>query len=482
MLDTGAPHLPLVVDLDGTLLRTDSLHETLLDAARTAPLALGRLSYKVFAGPAAVKQYLAGVSEVDVDTWPVEAELVQFLKDEADGGRRIVLATAADQRIADAIAKRFAFIDEVIASDGERNLKGPAKAARLRERFPEGFIYAGNSVADLQVWRSSSEIILVNAPDGVARQARRLRPPLREFARRSVSLNVLRRGLRLHQWAKNALIFVPLVLGGKVADPDAWANAALGFLALGLCASATYLINDLWDLPNDRRHWSKQYRPLASGDLSIPSSLFLAAFGFLGGVAIALFVGLAPAAVVAAYVGLSLSYSFSLKRIPILDVLILATLFTLRLGFGVVLTSVPPSPWLFVFSMFVFLSLSTAKRHTEVLRMTENGIRSTHGRGYVAADAPLTLGIGLASMLGSVLILVLYLIDEAFAHGSYANPAVLWSTPVTLFLFLGRVWTLSQRGQLKDDPVAFALKDRTSWALGLLMVLAFVGAVVNVGG
>jgi 4-hydroxybenzoate polyprenyltransferase len=255
----------------------------------------------------------------------------------------------------------------------------------------------------------------------------------------------------------------------------------MGFLALSFAASATYLINDLWDLPSDRRHWSKRKRPLASGDLSVRRGIVLAVAGLAAGFGLALTLGGLALAMLVAYVIVTLSYSFAWKRIPILDVCILAGLFTLRLGIGIALSGVVLSPWLLVFSMFVFLSLSIAKRHTEVLRLAERGLQSIHGRGYTAADAPLTLGIGLAATLGAVLIMVLYLIEDAFPRGFYANPVWLWAMPPILFLFLSRVWLLSQRGQLHDDPVAFALKDRVSLLLGGLMALSFAAALVKVG-
>jgi 4-hydroxybenzoate polyprenyltransferase len=383
--------------------------------------------------------------------------------------------------VAEAVARRFPFISAVIASDGSSNLKGRAKADRLCKEFPDGFIYAGNSAADYHIWGKSRHNIVVNAPRTVSRRVGCLEIPLTEFPRQRAIFSLLRRGLRFHQWAKNALIFVPLVLGGKAHDLNAWGMAALGFVALGLAASATYVINDLWDLPSDRRHWSKKMRPLASGELSVPTATALALLGLVAAFALALAMGGPALTVLTLYVVLTLSYSFGLKRITILDVLVLATLLTLRLGFGMVLTQVRLSPWLLVFSMFVFMSLSMAKRHTEVLRMVDKGIETMHGRGYVAQDAPLTLAIGVAAMLGAVLIFVLYLIEDAFPRGFYANPSALWAAPVILFLFLGRIWLLCQRGQLRDDPVAFALKDVVSLALGSLMVATFAAAVVNVG-
>jgi len=351
----------------------------------------------------------------------------------------------------------------------------------LRALFPNGFIYAGDAAADLAVWRVGSASVLVNATSDVVRKAKHLGEPRAVFLRAPVTLNILRRSLRLHQWAKNALVFAPLVLGGKAGDLSAWLNALLGFFALGFVASATYIVNDLWDLPSDRRHWSKRMRPLASGELSIRAGIVLAIAGLAVGFGLMTCSGRGALAMLGLYVVLALSYSFAGKSVAILDVFILACLFTLRLGFGIVLTDVRLSTWLLVFSMFLFISLSMAKRHTEVLRLADHGLEGTRGRGYIAGDAPLTLGMGLASMFGALLIMIVYLIEDAFPRGVYANPTYLWAIPFILFIFVGRIWLLSQRGQLRDDPVAFALTDRVSLLLGLLMGIVFAAALIKVG-
>ncbi|MHB1217865.1 MAG: UbiA family prenyltransferase [Alphaproteobacteria bacterium] len=473
--------LPLVIDLDGTLLKTDSLDETFLDTLRTEPLALWRLPFKLLAGRPAVKAFLAGHSSLDVEAWPVREDFLAYVKAQAEAGRKVILATAADRSVAEAIRRRFPFIAEIVASGPDGNMKGEAKARTLLERFPGGFVYAANAAADLPVWRKSAGSVLVDASESVARRARRMGEPLAVFPRAPITSTVLRRSLRLHQWAKNLLVFVPLVLGGKAGDASAWLDAFLGFVALGCAASAMYVFNDLWDLPNDRRHWSKQTRPLANGDLPIRAGMLFVPIGLLAGFGLAAHVGASAAGMLAVYVAVTLGYSLAWKRVPILDVFMLAALFTLRLGFGIALTDVRLSPWLLVFSMFVFLSLSVAKRHTEISRLAEHRLAAMPGRGYVAQDAPLTLGIGLAAMLGAVLIMILYLIEDAFPRGLYASPGWLWVMPAALFLFLGRIWLFSQRGMLHDDPVAFALKDRASLCLGLLMVASLAAAFVGLG-
>jgi 4-hydroxybenzoate polyprenyltransferase len=471
---------PLVIDLDGTLIKTNSLDETFLDALRADPLALWRLPIQCMIGRPATKAFLAEKSPLDVETWPVRQDFLDYVEAQFKAGRKVILASGADGRVAEAIAARFPFISEVISSDGMCNMKGGTKALRLRELFPDGFIYAGDAAADLAVWRVGSASVLVNATSDVVRRAKRLGEPRAVFLRAPVTLNILRRSLRLHQWVKNVLVFAPLVLGGKAGDLSAWLNALLGFFALGFVASANYIINDLWDLPSDRRHWSKRMRPLASGELTIRAGIVLAIAGLAVGFGLMSSAGRDALAILGLYFALALSYSFAWKRVAILDVFILACLFTLRLGLGIVLADVRLSPWMLVFSMFLFMSLSMAKRHTEVLRFADHGLEGTRGRGYIAGDAPLTLGIGLASMFSALLVMSLYLIEDAIPRGVYANPTYLWAIPFILFLFMGRIWLLSQRGQLRDDPIAFALKDRVSLLLGLLMSIVFVAALIKV--
>lgn len=290
-------------------------------------------------------------------------------------------------------------------------------------------------------------------------------------------VRVVMKAMRVKQWAKNTLIFAPLFLAGAMADPAAWRDAVLAFLGLGLVASSTYLLNDLFDLNDDRRHWTKRNRPLASGALSIAHGLGLGVVGL----AVSALAGVAVLASVLLYTAMTLAYSFHLKRVAILDVAMLATLFTLRLFIGVVAISTVISPWLFVFSMALFLSLSTAKRHTEVVRMALHGKTKASGRGYIARDEPMLIALGLATAMSAVVLFSLYLTAEAFQAAMYTAPGFLWATPILLFLWLGRIWLVSQRGELDDDPVAFALKDRPSLLLGVLLGLAFACALFGGG-
>ena len=420
--EAGALTPPLVIGLDHLLITNDWRHEAMIAFIKYGGGEAWKLPYWFLKGRDILDDRLAtALSEDDISALPANDEMVAFAQREAERGRRVVLATAAGPTIASRLQRRFPFITEVTVPQGDL--------------------------------------------DGRA-------------ASRSMSLSSLRKALRLHQWAKNALVFVPLILGGKGSDPAAWFNCLIAFTALGLLASATYLVNDLWDLREDRRHWSKKWRPLASGQLSIAAGArLIVGLGVLG-FALGFIAGPACAATLALYLALSLAYSVRLKREPMVDIFMLATLFTMRLALGVLVADVRFSPWLFVFSMFLFLSLSAAKRQTEIVRMKDHGHDRTPGRGYRTTDAPLMLAFGIGTMVASVLIMVLYLVEEAFPTGYYRQPAFLWGFPVVMFLWLAHVWLLCHRGELRDDPVAFALRDRFSLLLGGVMLALFVAAIM----
>ena len=475
----AAPRAPLVLDLDGTLIRTDVLFEGIAALLRANPFNVVAVALWALRGRAHLKRRVAERAPLDVDTLPLNEELVSYAAREAALGREVHLATAADASLAARIARRLPFISRVFASDGARNLKGAHKAETLSDAFPGGFVYAGDSHADLAVWRAATGALIVNAPANVRRAAARIHTPEHEIARPRAGLRFLARILRLHQWAKNGLVFAPLMLGGLMFDAAAWMAAGAGFLALSLLASATYLLNDLFDLADDRYHWSKRHRPLASGRLKIAHALMLVPAGMLAAFTIGAALGPVAVGFLAAYLALTLAYSFRLKRIELLDAAVLATLFTLRLGFGVALVGVVLSPWLLVFSMFLFLSLSFAKRHVEVTRMEARGHAQAAGRGYKTGDAPVIAMIGTASGIAAVQVMVMYVMNEAYAGGAWAVPVLLWAVPPILFLWIARIWLLAHRGELDDDPVAFAVKDLPSLLLGAVLGMIFLAAMVG---
>lgn len=479
-LQLAAPlNQPLVLDLDRTLIKTDLLFEAFAAALHKNPFIVFLAFWWLLQGKAVLKRKLAERSKLDLDIIPVTTSIERLASAEAARGRLIVLATAADEMLARRIARRFSFISRVFASDGITNLKGKTKADVLVEAFPQGFVYAGDSSSDLPVWAAASGIVLVPVHPGLDRKVQLLGKPVLIVEDRGMSLKTAFRALRLKQWAKNALVFAPVALSGMLGDVQAWLQAGLAFFALGLVASSTYLINDLFDLADDRRHWSKKKRPLAAGDMRIEFATVLVPALALAGLALAAAAGPMVLAVVLVYAAVTLSYSLYLKRVPVLDVLTLASLFTLRLFLGVVAINAIISSWLFIFSMALFLSLSVAKRHTEVVRMVVNGRSKANGRGYVARDEAFLLTLGVGSALSAIVLFSLYLTAEAVRAAFYTAPAFLWLAPVVLFLWLGRVWLLSQRGELDDDPVAFALKDRISLALAGVLALGYGLAAIG---
>jgi 4-hydroxybenzoate polyprenyltransferase len=328
---------------------------------------------------------------------------------------------------------------------------------------------------DLTVWPEASSIILVGTSAPTTRRALTLGKPIEAvFERPKVGIRQWAKALRVHQWAKNALVFVPLGLSGMATNPAALIQSLIAFVVISLMASGTYLVNDLADLTDDRAHWSKKHRPLAAGVIALKHGV-VAAAGLIGvALALATTLGLPALGLIVGYMALTLSYSFYLKRQPIVDVFALAVLFTLRIGIGIAAIAVEPSPWLLVFSMFLFGSLSFAKRQTEIQRSVANGRKAVNGRGYLGTDAGFVLSMGIAAGMGAVSIMVLYIMNDVYAATIYKTPVMLWVFPAVLFMWISRIWLLCHREQLNDDPVAFAIRDKVSIGLGGIMGAAFL--------
>lgn len=477
-MDKPSPKPPLAVDLDGTLLKTDVFFEGLASALFRKPLQTLAALAGAFRGRAHLKRKITELGPIDVETLPVRAELVAFLESEKAQGRPLHLVTAADEPLAQKVADRVGLFDSVHGSKEGVNLKGSCKRDLLQETFPQGFSYAGDSPADLSVWRAAESMVLVGASEATAQAATAIGKPVEQrIAVGEPHGKEWRKALRLHQWAKNLLVFAPLLLAHAYFDARAsWATVA-AFLCLGLVASGSYILNDLSDLAADRAHRTKKDRPFAAGRLKVSYGLLVGPGLIATGLIASSFVNLALTAAIACYCILTLSYSLRLKRIALLDVAVLASLFTLRLAMGAAAAEVVFSPWLLTFSMFFFLSLSMAKRHVEILsKISEGKDGVLPGRGYETRDWPLTLALGVAAGVAAVVILVLYLVEEAFPAALYAHPGFLWSAPVLVGLWSMRVWLLASRGTLNDDPVAFAVKDPVSLFLGAALAVAFLAA------
>jgi 4-hydroxybenzoate polyprenyltransferase len=449
------------------------LYEKAIALIRVDALNVFRILYWALGGRAYLKRRMAQAATLDIDALPANDELVVFAQAEAGGGRQVHLSTATDNVTAAQIARRFPFITTVIASDGTTNMKGANKAAELSRRYPLGFDYAGDSWADLPVWRAARKAIVVGASSRVQRAAGSAAEVVGVFERPPYG-RLLLKSMRPHQWAKNALILVPAILSGHFLEPYGLWQLAISFLALSLIASATYILNDIWDVADDRRHWTKKNRPLASGRLPLVYGLAAVPAGLTAGFALGALAGSKVVLMLAVYTGLTLAYSFYLKRVVLLDALTLAGLFTIRLAVGTAAVAAVASPWLFVFSMFLFASLALAKRHTEIAGAIARGTPKIGGRGYIAADLPLVLAAGIAAGTSALLILVFYVIDDAFKQTFYGNAAWLWGFPLALSIILGRVWVACQRGELHDDPVVFALTDRLALMAGTALSFCFL--------
>ncbi|MDF1792071.1 MAG: UbiA family prenyltransferase [Thalassobaculaceae bacterium] len=470
---------PLCVDLDGTLLRTDLLFESLLVALRRRPWIIFLLPFWVAAGRSALKRRLAAVAEneLEVDSLPVTADLVDYLRAEKSNGRRIELVSASDQALAAKVAARFGdLFDHVEGSDGITNLKGDAKAAALVTRHPDGFVYAGDSTVDDAVWKAATGAVPVNAALPRRATIERLAPVEAAFGIPLNTFQGLRSGMRLHQWAKNGLIFLPLLLTSTYTDPDIVAAAIAAFLGFSLAASGTYLLNDLLDLAADRGHPTKSLRALASGRLPVAVGLVASPALVVIGLLLAEMAGWGVFGCLLVYLVLTLSYSFGVKSMAVVDVVVLGALFTLRLFAGHTLVDGGTPVWLLGFSVFLFTSLALVKRLVEVRGLEARGLDSIPGRGYRAGDSGFVEAFGITTSMASVVIFMIYLAIEPAHARRLADPEWLWVVPATLGFWLPRVWLLARRGDVHDDPVVFALKDPPSLMLGAIAFLAILVA------
>jgi len=459
---SAADAIPLCVDLDGTLIKTDLLWESMVQLLARKPWLIFVVPLWWLRGRARLKSELARRVELNPSQLPYREDVLEFLRHEHGRGRRMVLATASNYLLAECVAAHLGLFDEVIASDHQTNLRSQQKASRLVQRFGRGgFDYAGNSSADRPVWREARRAIVVG-------RARCDLPAARVFPTEArIGFHLLRL-LRPHQWAKNLIIFVPLLTAHQLNKPSLVWMAALAVVAFSLCASGLYVLNDLLDIESDRCHPGKRQRPFASGALPIPLGFVLVPVLLGAAAAISETLPLRFLLVLGTYLGLTTAYSFWLKRIALLDVFLLAGLYTIRLVAGHEATGVPYSVWLLVFSMFIFLSLALVKRFQEL--RTYN----THapGRGYVLEDLELIASLGSSSGYLSVLVLALYVNSEQ-VRTLYQHPMRLLLICPLFLLWISRIWLQAHRGQLHDDPVLFALRDPISYmtiALTLLIL------------
>lgn len=486
----GAQDVPLCVDLDGTLVKSDTLIDAVLLLVRQQPSSPLHWPRWVSKGRAGFKREITGRAQVDVEFLPYNQPLLEYLREQRALGRRIYLATAADIGFARQVAAHFGdLFTGVLASDGTLNLAGANKLKAFQNLFPQGFTYIGNAIPDRTLLRESVLPMVANPHRKLRKALLRDRTAIhREFIDRRSTSKVFLKTIRAHQWAKNALIFLPTILAHDFSGRSLTA-CLLAFFSLSFCASATYIINDLLDIEADRRHPRKRLRPFASGDLSPIAGVAIVVAFFLIALTLAVLVphtvthfngtvqrtGLlqAPDSFVlwlGIYTVTTLAYSFVLKRMVLVDVIVLSGLYTIRLLAGAAASGVFISEWLAAFSIFFFLSLAFVKRFSELELMVASGRDKASGRGYGTGDIEQLRALGTSSAFAAVVVLSMYISNLTAAH-LYTHMSRLWLIEPVLILWISRVWLLASRGQLHEDPVVYAITDRMSWLLGAVCAL-----------
>ncbi len=472
-------NIPLCADLDGTLIYSDTLIESVLTLVKSKPILMIFIPFWILKGKTYFKNKIKTYIIPNAEDLPYRMDVLDYLKKEKSKGRKIVLATATVQEIADSIENHLNIFDEVLGSSDKLNLRSSNKADKLVELYGnKGFDYIGDSSADFNVWKYSRKALVVSNSDGFISKVKNIADISEVFKSNYSFLKLLIKQIRVYQWVKNILIFLPLIMAHKIHDVQSILTVILAFFAFSFGASFVYVLNDLLDLESDRRHPRKRNRPLASGKLSIKTAFVIAPLLLLSSLFIAIaYLNLSYLIVLIVYLITTCIYSFYLKRIYLLDIITLSLLYTIRLIAGGVVVSVALSPWLLAFSVFVFLSLAIVKRYTELRVMKSQQKTKTSGRGYFVEDIELILTLGVVSGFMSVLVFVLYVNSHEVIQ-LYKNPIYLWPVSLILLYWISRIWFKAHRDEMNDDPIVFTMKDPASYIIGLIILLLVIGAAL----
>jgi 4-hydroxybenzoate polyprenyltransferase len=469
--------VPLCVDLDGTLVKSDTFHDSLCILLRARPASLFRIpGWILSGGKARVKAEVAAIAPLDATHLPYNQAVLNFLSNEHASGRQIYLVTGADVSLANRVAAHLGIFTGVMASDGATNLTGNHKLAGLQQQFPE-FDYIGNASPDVPALAHSRLAYAANPTSGLRVALKTKKIPLAgHFQDRKPVLRTLVKAVRAHQWAKNILVFLPLLLSHRATLPSMIA-ATIAFTCFSFTASANYILNDLLDIESDRRHLKKRFRPFAAGDLSVATGLAVV-FGLV--IAACALLPQLPGEFslwLLLYAVTTSAYSFYLKRVPLVDVLVLSGLYTLRMLAGGAATATLISPWLSSFSIFLFLSLAMVKRFSELANLQERGLNTSHGRGYMVSDLEQIRSFATASATAAVVVFALY-ISRPDVDALYHHSARLWLIVPLMLFWLYRVILLASRGEMDEDPVIFAIRDRVSLAMGVCIAILAIFATL----
>mgnify|MGYP006158097583 CR=1 FL=1 len=470
---------PIIIDLDGTIVHTDMLHENIFSLLAAKPLEILKIPYYLFKGKAYLKKKLALESQLDVTNLPYNYELLDWIKDQKNKGSNVVLCTGSDIIDAKKISDFLGIFDDVIASDGKLNLVGKNKANILVEQYgSKNFHYAGNSRKDIHIWKESDHAIVINSSKKLLNAVKKICKVTFTIPKRKIHPKIIIKAMRVHQWLKNLLLFAPFIAAHQINNFESWVSVTIGFISFSLCASAIYLLNDLTDLSNDRSHPRKKERPFASGELPFYYGVLLIPLLLVSSFAIAIIFSNSEFTIwLFLYLFLTTLYTFIIKPIIFLDVIVLAMLFTIRIIAGSATLLLPLSPWILGFSIFLFVSLAIIKRYAELEIQIIKNISQIKGRGYYTSDASLIQSIGLASGFCSILVFVLYL-NSPEVMALYNSPEIIWLCIPILIYWQSWMWLSAHRGKMHDDPLIFAMKDKHSLMSGFLFVFVlFLGTV-----
>jgi len=465
----------LVVDLDGTLTPSDTLVESALFFLKSNPLNIFFVLWWLMLGRSELKSRIAEKSGYSPKNLPLRSDLLEWLATEKNQGRRLVLATAANRRIANSVANHLGIFDLVIASDSKNNLKGAAKLAAIQEQVGHDFSYVGDCAADIPIWEQAQTAVLVGASRRTTNTVREIGNIEREFVYSRPNLGDVVKALRLHQWVKNVLLFVPLFTAFEFGDGAKVFATIMGFVAFSLAASGTYLLNDLWDIESDRQHPRKKNRPFASAKLSLAWGGCFAVTLITLALSMAYCFSQSFAAMLMGYVVLTTAYSWFLKKYVIVDVLMLSLLYTFRVLAGSVIADIKVTPWLLAFSVFTFFSLALVKRCAELVSLNAAGKLSAHGRDYNVNDLAVLWPLGVGASLCSVVVFGLY-IGSPGAGERYGSANLLWLAGIGLIYWVARLWIKTARGEMHDDPIVFAFRDFGSRLTLLAMAVCVLSA------
>ena len=470
----GSKLVPLCVDLDGTLIKTDLLFESFLKLIKQNPLAIFLVLIWLLKGKAYVKSQIAQRVTIAVDTLPYNEEVIEHIR---NNSRKAILVTGSNWRLASQVADYLGIFNDVMASDENVNLTKSAKRDHLIKRFGEnGYDYIGNDKDDWAVWTASRNVLVVSKDNKYLKDTKKIFSPTKVFSLPNITIRDFSKAIRVHQWVKNLLIFIPFLLEHQLTNIANWQVLILGFFCLSFLASFTYIINDLLDLESDRQNETKKLRAFASGKISIKHGIAIMALLLISVLATAPLLPIPFLIVLGAYFISTLSYSLFLKSVAMLDVCVLASLYTLRvIGGGFAINS-ELSFWLLAFSMFFFLSLALAKRVSELENLKSQNRNSSSGRAYQVIDLPMLTSAGVSSGILSIAVVALYINGDKVLL-MYSFPQALWLICPLLLYWIGRVWMITARGEMHEDPILFAIRDHTSILTAFIAGLVILSAL-----